>query len=89
MQVKLKDYVITGDAHQFTLNKSSIVKDGKRKGEENLTVIGHYPKLEQLADKLFHLEVTRSESESLSEILTVVKATRKLIKSAGWTKEDV
>lgn len=89
MQVRLKDYVITGDAHQFTLNKSSIVKEGKREGEENLTVIGHYPKLEQLADKLFHMEITRSEADNLSDILTVVKATRKLIKSAGWTKEDV
>ncbi len=89
MKTRIGDYVITGDYGQFTLNKVSIVKEGKRKGEEALSTIGYYPKLDQLADKLFHMEIARSDAETLSDVLTVVRATRKLIKTAGWTKEDI
>lgn len=89
MKTRIGNYVVTGDHGQFTLNKVSIVKEGKREGEESLSVVGYYPKLEQLTDKLFHMEIVRSDADTLAEVLTVVRSTRHLIKTAGWTKEDL
>ena len=89
MQVRIKNYLVTATDDQFTLNEVSIVKSGKHEGEEKITPLAYYPKLEQLTNKLFQLDLSKSEAQTLDEMLTVIRATRQLVKTAGWTKEDL
>ncbi len=85
LETKSGKYLIKSDDNQFVLSelKTSTKEGSKSFGEEQECNKLYYPKLSQLSDKLFQLEVSRSDAETLSDILTVVKSTRKLIDASG------
>lgn len=93
MNVKLDKYIVkNGKQHGFDIyeEKESKVKvDGIETGETKLfeSWVGFYPSLQCVADKLFWLGLKDSDARTLEEVLTVVSATRQLIKTAGWTNE--
>lgn len=78
MRIKIGEYVITKDKHQFILNKEYTVKEGKEAGETKLTALSYHPKLEQLCERLLEREI--GDVETLSELLTSIRSTRQLIK---------
>ena len=87
IQGKNQKYLIKGDAENLTINPINIVKDGKNKGKETLGTTRNFPRLEQLIDALYHLELTDSDSKTVRDMLTCILATRRLIKTAGFAKE--
>lgn len=88
MKTEIGNYIITSDKHQFILSEKITIQKGDNAGQEAVRTIGFYTKLENLADKLFHLEIDKSDAELLSDLMTVVRSTRAMIRSAGWTRED-
>lgn len=85
-------YRLTTKHHGFDLHQIKKVpekKDGKETGEmvDYESWKGFHPNLQKVADKLFHCELDRSDASTLNEMLTVIGATRQLIKTAGWTNE--
>lgn len=83
MKTKFGNYELTADRHQFILTEIGVTE----KGTEKRTPTYH-PRLEQVMDKLFHLELAKSDAETLRDIEKVVNATRRLVKTAGFTRED-
>ena len=87
-------YRIKNKNHGFDLYQTKTVNvksDGVETGEtkEVEVWVGFMPTLDKVAYRLFHCELERSDAETLGEVLTVVNGTCKLIKTAGWTKEDL
>ena len=87
MKTQIGSYTLKVDRYQFSLYENVVIKEGDNAGKTREQLIGHWPKLEQLAERLYHLELSKSDASTLDEMLTVMKATRQLIKTAGWTKE--
>lgn len=86
-------YRLTTKHHGFDLHvikKVAEKKDGKETGDmvDSESWKGFHPNLQKVADKLFHCELERSDAATLEEMLTVMAATRRLIKTAGWTGEE-
>lgn len=88
LETKSGKFLIKSDDNQFILSelKVSEKKESKSFGQEVERNPLYYPKLSQLSDKLFQLEISRSDAETLSDVLTVVRSTRKLIETTGLTK---
>lgn len=89
MKSRIGKYTLTADAYQFSLYEDKVIEKGDNAGNVRRELVGHFPKLEQVANRLFSLEIAKSDAETLSEILKVVGATRQLIKTADWTREDL
>lgn len=85
---KNQKYVVRADKHQFVLIEINIVKEGGKAGQEVEGQKRFYPLLEQLVDKIYHLELADSDCEALQDMLKCILATRRLVRTAGLTKED-
>lgn len=82
-------YQLSADKYSFTLCELVESKGEKSKGELVERNHTHHPKLEMVFERLNHLELSKSDAQTLQDIEKVFRATRHLVKAAGWTKEDV
>jgi len=55
-----REYTIERDTYQYTLSKILTVRKGRSKGETRKSVIGHYPKEQELISALIRYEVGQS-----------------------------
>ena len=57
-----KDYCISIDENSFTSYKRDVVKKGKTKGKEVLSLIGHYSygNMDNLLRRIIHIETGKS-----------------------------
>ncbi len=83
MKVKIKNYVITADKYQFTLSTEFTTE----KGNVYLRPQGYWPRLEQLIERLFYLDLADSDAKTLQEMLDTIQTTKDLIKAAGLTRQ--
>ncbi|EFE1803247.1 hypothetical protein CI296_003651 [Escherichia coli] len=75
-------WVITSDQYQFILNEKKVVKSGKNTGEEWLSTIGYYPKINQLISGLIHHHIQNSEIKSLKGMADEIERIGQLCISA-------
>lgn len=69
LRIELGDkYVVTGSAHDLILNEKKIAKEGKSAGQEVLSRLGYFSKLEHLVRELMHREILESEAQTLTEL---------------------
>ncbi len=83
MKVKFGNYILSADKHQFILSAIGKTESGKEKLENY-----YYPRLEQAIDRIFEIELSESDAKTLNDIYTIMMSTRRLVKTAGFTKED-
>jgi hypothetical protein len=83
MKIKFKGkkryYQLVGDDKQFILNEITIPKTGKRKGEEVFSPLGYYSNLENVLNKIVHLEIIDSEANSFPALLWAITDTKEYI----------
>ncbi|CAM8355032.1 DUF5405 domain-containing protein [Enterobacter kobei] len=83
------NWVITSDKFQFILNEKKVVKSGKNTGEQCLSTIGYYPKINQLISGLIHHHIQHSEIKSLETMATEIERLGLLCTSAfgNWSEK--
>ena len=65
---QLRQYVITSDSHPLIISEIKIAKEGKNAGQEVMSTIGYYPKLDQLIKRLITIEVHKDDIQSLQDM---------------------
>jgi hypothetical protein len=76
---KRRNYELVGNDKLFILNEIAIPKTGKRKGEEVFSPLGYYSKLENVLNKIVHLEIIDSEANSFPALLRAITDTKEYI----------
>ena len=76
---KKTNYQLTHDRIQYILSEETTVKTGKRKGQVIFKPIGFYPKIEQILNKVFDLEISDPDSHSFAELFAAVTDAREFI----------
>ncbi|EAS2002554.1 hypothetical protein A7K78_10970 [Salmonella enterica] len=66
-------WVITSDQYQFILNEKKVVKTGNKAGEEWLSTIGYYPKINQLISGLIHHHIQHSSITALDAMAAEIE----------------
>lgn len=70
MEIKLNnDYRITADDKQYILNKVTVFKEGKKKGEENVVAVSYHTTLESLLKKWCEIDLRQSDCTSFKEVI--------------------
>ncbi len=69
-----KNYCITADADQMTVNQKSIItkEDSPNFGKENLTALGYFSTLAQCYRYLLHRQIRLSPANGFKEIMDEV-----------------
>lgn len=65
-------FVITSDQFQFILQEKKIAKLGKNAGEEWLSTVGYYPKLNQLVSGLLHHSILTGDATTFEALAVQV-----------------
>ena len=74
MRLKLDDeYVITADSSCYTLQRSTIGKEGKNKDKEVNYPVGYFGTLESGLKAYKELRVKQSDATTIQEVLEIVK----------------
>lgn len=76
---KKRHYELTGNDRQFVLSELVIAQTGKLKGEYVAYPIGYYNKLENVINKIVHLEIVDSKSSTFAELLKAIRETKDYI----------
>ncbi|EAA8861495.1 hypothetical protein E0Y77_18630 [Salmonella enterica subsp. enterica serovar Miami] len=66
-------WVITSDQYQFILNEKKVVKTGNKAGEEWLSTIGYYPKINQLISGLIHHHIQQTSITELDAMAAEIE----------------
>lgn len=66
-------WVITSDQYQFILNEKKVVKTGNKAGEEWLSTIGYYPKINQLISGLIHHHIQQTSITALDAMAAEIE----------------
>ena len=77
---KRRNYELVGDDKQFILNViTKVVKTGKRQVEEVFSPLGYYSNLENVLNKIVHLEIIDSGANSFPALLQAITDTKEYI----------
>ena len=78
---KKRQYELTGDDKQFILAETVKAKIGQRKGQTIVSPIGYFANLDHVLNKIVHLELIDSDSETFADLLQAITDTRNYIRA--------
>lgn len=76
---KKKTYQLTSDGNQYVLSEKYKAKEGKKAGQYVYSPIGFFAKVENVLEKVLHLEISDSDAHSFAELFAVIADTKELI----------
>jgi hypothetical protein len=80
MKIELNDdWRIKTDPCNFTIEERSVVKEGKTKGEEKWTAVGHYTSLDNALNGFLKHSMLRSDVDSLEGLKSLISSVRDIV----------
>jgi hypothetical protein len=80
--LKVDNYQVSADSHNFILQESRIATRGKNAGKEIVVDVGYYTSLAGALKALLHKEVADSDASDIVMLLGVIERTEQRIKDA-------
>lgn len=74
-------YVLTSDAHNWTISKKKVFQSGKRAGETRLDPIGHHSVLGSALRALLEAKLKESDATSLDGLHKEISSFKKEVES--------
>ncbi len=83
MKVKIENFLIVSDERQYVIKEIKIFgEDSKTPGEEYYISIGYFTTIIKACERLIELIIMKSNTETLGEVISLVKSTKKLIQDS-------
>ncbi|EAR7530243.1 hypothetical protein EZM12_10970 [Salmonella enterica] len=79
IRIEIDDrYVVTSDSFQFILHEKKTAETGKNAGKEWLSVVGYYPRLNQLVSGLIHHHIQQSSITAVEDMAKEIERVGRL-----------